>query len=349
VRKVKWLCILIIISLCMCFVGCSDEKSKNSKVSSEDILDGENNENIANIFSESVTPSSLGSFYFGYDGISDNMQVYEYRGEEIHIPFKVTGMDEKANSEFGLIVFVDGILQPYRIKKKTGEESEEKFMQKFSLKNEESEEFDIVFIPVTGKEGDSSAVITSTILKPDFMPEDEKNPNYGGYHSISANTPQEICFKCDVMNETEKTGYLEFTMEDIPQEIRDEYEIFHDDGSDDILDTTCITELFQDDKKQVKFYAKDGKVKCKFRIYGGVEASYRTTIFVNHKPVPVMGADYIETKTVKGKICTVEFELEVGTSQKLNTIYAISVPCGRDYMITSNYPIKTSSALLIND
>jgi hypothetical protein len=62
-----------------------------------------------------------------------------------------------------------------------------------------------------------------------------------------------------------------------------------------------------------------------------------------------MDSDYIETTTKKGKMCTLELGLDTGGYAKLNTVYAISVPAGKDYLSEKNMPIKTESILLVNE
>jgi len=72
-------------------------------------------------------------------------------------------------------------------------------MHKFSLGYNEREEFDVVFTPVAGKKGDRIGVISATILKPDFIPEDENRPVYGVYHSLAANKPSEIYLNLNLL------------------------------------------------------------------------------------------------------------------------------------------------------
>ncbi|EGW38377.1 hypothetical protein [Desulfosporosinus sp. OT] len=325
--------ILILASLCICLAGCVN--SKVDKMNA-DKLSGD---------------PSLSAFGFGIDPPHEEMQVYEYTGEEIHIPFMVTGMDDNVKSDFGLIVFLDGFSQPYKIKQKNNEVSEEQFMKKFSLKNEEKQEFEIVFTPVTGKEGDRLGIVFAVIFNPDYIPQNENKAIYGMNHKLFSTVSQEIYFKCGTVNKEEQSSYSKSLVEDISQEVKDKTKAKDEnsiaDGSSDSLSTTA--ELLQEDGKNNIFYAKNGKAKFKFRIYGGLDTTYHTTIFVNNNPVQVMGSDYIDTTTKKGKMCTIELEFDTGKYERLNTIYAISVPAGKGYLLKNNSPIKTKSILLVND
>lgn len=341
--KKNIVCIFLFIYLCTIISGCSNSTNVN------------NDFEIANTSSADTNPflndsgnTNIGAFSFGVVTNNYEKQVYEYNGKEIHIPFKVAGMDEKVRSEFGLMVFVDGLSQPYKIVKKDGAVVKEQYMQKFNLANNETQEFDIVFNPVTGKKGDRVGVVFSTVLKPDFIPESEQRYNYGVYHSLNANVAQEIYFKTDTTGNKETQAYTQYNIGEIPQIKTEIPGIVVNDG-DKPLDDRLITELSAENKNQDIYHTKDGKIKFELYIYGGTEATYRTVFFINHEPIKIMGSDYIETENKKGKMCTVKLEIDVSKYSKLNTLYAITTPSGKDYMSVSYFPIKTRSFLIVND
>lgn len=332
---------VLIITLFIFCVGCSHNKTNE--------LEQEDNQNIEDMFKDNNSSSVIAQFAFGF--ISEDYserQVYEYTGEEISIPYYVEGMEEEIKADFGLILFVDGVSQPYKIRQ-NGATSEEQFMHKFSLANNEKEEFDIVFSPVTVKNGERVSVIPATILKPDFIPENEDKPNYGIYHSLAANTPNEIYFKSGSVNSRELRGYSNYSLDDIPETLKDNGNAVSVSDDADGLDKMTVVELLPEDEEKNVIYANNGKAKFKLRMYGGPELTYNTTVFVNHKPVQVMNADYLETNTEKGKMCTFDIEIDVSNYERLNTIYAISNPSGKGYFADINFPIKTKSILLVND
>lgn len=345
-RKNPIIYLLAVTACCFLLVSCKNERS---------VLEPDNlteDASLEDLFSRDDGGTSLGSFGFGIDSDSAKVLPYEYTGEEVHIPFHVTGMDQKVTSEFGLMMFVDGIPQPFALEKGNKRVGEESYMHKFSLKNEETESFDVVFQPVTGKEGDRLGIYFTTILKPDFIPADESSPSYGSYHSLSAIVPLELDIKGKLKQENGMKAQKEVTAEDISQEIIDKIASVKGgdpQSVDDYFDEQVITQLIPSDDESNILYAKDGKVKFRFRIYGGPEMLYRTTIFINHEPVPFSGYDYIEITTQKGKMCTAEVEMDTGRYGRLNTIYAVSVPAGNFYQTTTDSPEKTNSILLVND
>lgn len=335
--------IFVLLFIFLFFSGC------NNSFESTEIKETQNNESVADSFLHDSSSTSLGTFSFGIVSENNTKQVYEYSGNELRIPFKVMGLDENVSSDFGLMVFVDGLSQPYKIAKKNGEVIEEQHMHKFYLKNQETQEFDILFTPVTGKKGERVGVVFSTILNPGFIPQNEQRASYGIYHSLNATLAQEIYFKNVPINKKEQLKYSQYSVEDIPQEMIDKLKGFKLSNNYNPLDSNFMTELSSQVKDTNIFKADNGKVKLEFNIYGGQEATYRTVFFIDHKPVSIMGADYLETKTTKGKMCSAEVELDIGGLNRLSTLYAITNPAGKDYMAVNVFPIKTRSFLLVND
>lgn len=342
----------ILLIICLCFTGCNHLSESTNIIEtdklSEDVSTHTSGDTIADSFLNDSDPTSLGMFSFGIVSENDEKQVYEYNGNELHIPFKVMGLDEKISSDFGLLVFVDGIPQPFKMLKKNGEVIKEQYMHKFYLKNEEKQEFDIVFTPVAGEKGERVGVVFATILKPDFIP-NEQRATYGIYHSLNANLAQEIYFQCESSNKKELLKNSNYRVEEIPQEVIDKFANFETSDDYNTLDSNFVTELSSQNDGTEVIKANNGKLKFQFRIYGGQEATYRTVFFIDHQPVRIADADYLETKTTKGKMCSVELELDIGNLNKLSTLYAITNPAGKDYMAVSIFPIKTRSFLIVND
>ena len=96
------LCIFISFMICLYFAGCN-QSSKGADTMetdklSEDALTRADSKAAADLFLNESGPISLGMFSFGIVSENDEKQVYEYNGGELHIPFKVEGLDEKIRS-----------------------------------------------------------------------------------------------------------------------------------------------------------------------------------------------------------------------------------------------------------
>lgn len=320
--------------------------TRNDVASAENTSVKNIGQNAKDIFLDESIYREMGAYSFGIISSDPKMQVYEYNEKEMHIPFRVSGMNEKNNSDFGLMVFVDGVLQPYKIADVNGETGEEQTMQKFSLANEETKEFNIILPPVTGKAGDRIGINFCTIFKPDFMPQDEKKPLYGNYHQLSSTIPQEIYFKTDALNPKAINNYTNAVFMNISQEIIDKDKA--SGGSGDFSDSYPRAQLLQENEDLNRLNAQEGKVKFKLQIYGGGETTYRFSLFLNNKPIQIMGCDVIDITTQRNKMAVAELELETSEFAELSTLYAVGIPCGKDYLSSNNLPIKTSSVLLVN-
>ncbi|MFD2117268.1 hypothetical protein ACFSTH_13085 [Paenibacillus yanchengensis] len=350
-RKIKiyfWLigCTFVLLA------GCS--KTSESVNNGNNASNGTNNQLVTqsplDIFDNQTSNStrSMGSFSFGFQHADNGERaLFDFTGEPISLPFYATGQDEDVHSEFGLILLVDGQIQPYTIKKGNEIISEEQVMNQFTLAHEETVEFDAVFTPQSGRKGERVGVAFVTILQPDYQPENIKNSNFGMYHHLSSTTYQEIEMKDNGTGQ--KKAYKETTMEDIPQGILDLGENVIIDGVANYLDAGAVIKLIGTGEEQDPIVAVNGKTTFKFQIYGGVEATYNTTIFINHQPVKVNGNyDYITTKTAKGKLTTVAVEIDTTELEEINTIYAVTGMSERDYLTDNVTPHKTKSRLLIN-
>lgn len=337
---------LSIVGLCILLTGCLGVQSEKEKNDTDKSIESES---PSDIFTNELSEQSLGAFSFGPVSDHDERDIYEYSGEDIRIPFQVAGMDKEGNSDFGLLVFLDGISQPYRIEESNGTSSKEQVMHKFYLKGEESKQFEIVFTPVIGEKGEKVSIDFSTVFQPDYIPENEDETNYGVYHDLNATIPQEVYFKTNPPNSSKPSIYSKSVIQDIPEEVKNQNGIFQIDGSSDIFDETTVVDLLPEDESSERISAKNGKAKMKFRMYGGPEVTYRTTIFVNHLPVQVLDSELMETTLQKGKMNTIEFELDTSAYEKINTVYAISVVSGKGYLTNADSPLKTKSVLLLNE
>lgn len=344
--------VLIISSFCLALTGCTKAEldsggKKQIDIANDSAVDKHKADAIDEL-EQAGEPKDLGSFYIGPD-ISEEHKEFVYSGEPIHIPFKVEGLSE-SKSDFGLIIFVDGNPQPFKIQKKDGSTKNEDFMHKFSLNNNEVELFDIVFTPKAGKEGDRVGIVFATIFKPDFIPKSKDNPSYGNYHSIAATIPQTLHFKKEVLNNEERM-FNELIEEDISKDVIDRYARYGSRTS--MLDNTVINavlpEGIDEELDNNIFTSENNKLKFRFRIMGGPDGlNYRTVIYINHKPIEIMDFSSIGTKVKKGKMYTAEFELDTSDYDQLSTIYAISNPIGEGYMSQVSFPIKTKSGLIVS-
>ena len=201
----------------------------------------------------------------------------------------------------------------------------------------------MVFQPVTGKAGETVSVMAVTILKPSFVAEGENNPRYGFYHGESATIPRHISFAVDAPPQAAAVPTADYNITELPKDVVDTMAAW---GSLEDLDTTAVLSLVTEDGNVIRSDGKTAKVTL--RLYGGPEATFHITLFINHQPVRINNSDYLSVNTQKNKMAEATFQLDTAGLDKLNTIYAIAATAGADDALEINNPIKTQSILLVN-
>ena len=144
------------LALVCLLAGCSAPQASDPAPDESNDLDA--------YFEEEPADNEMGSAEFGLQDPMDT--VYTYDGESLEIPFSITGASSGKTTEIGVLLFVDGVAQPYSAVYEDGTELEESYMQIFNLDYEQQENFDMVFQPVTGKAGETVPVMAVTLPPP---------------------------------------------------------------------------------------------------------------------------------------------------------------------------------------
>ena len=324
--------LLIALLAVFCLLtGCS----ANSKTAEQQPSD------LDTLFDNQPADNEVGSASFAMDDPIET--VYPYNGQPLEIPFTICGAEAGTNTEIGVLLFVDGVAQPYKAVYADGAELSEAYMQTYHLEYEQQENFRMVFQPVTGKAGETVSVMAVTILKPSFVAEGENNPRYGFYHGESATIPRHISFAVDAPPQAAAVPTADYNITELPKDVVDTMAAW---GSLEDLDTTAVLSLVTEDGNVIRSDGKTAKVTL--RLYGGPEATFHITLFINHQPVRINNSDYLSVNTQKNKMAEATFQLDTAGLDKLNTIYAIAATAGADDALEINNPIKTQSILLVN-
>ena len=231
-----------LVLVCL-LAGCSAPQASNPAPDESNDLDA--------YFEEEPADNEMGSAEFGLQDPMDT--VYTYDGEPLEIPFSITGASSGTTTEIGVLLFVDGVAQPYSAVYEDGTEREESYMQVFNLDYGQQENFNMVFQPVTGKAGETVPVMTVTILEPSFVAEGPDNPRYGFHHQESATTSRQISFATDAPVQTLAAAGTDYHVVDLPQDVLDTLAAW---GATDSLDTTATLSLGVEDGNYIQ---ADGK------------------------------------------------------------------------------------------
>ena len=111
------------LALVCLLAGCSAPQASDPATDESDNLDA--------YFEEEPADNEMGSAEFGLQDPIDT--VYTYDGKPLEIPFSITGASSGKTTEIGVLLFVDGVAQPYSAVYEDGTELEESYMQVFNL------------------------------------------------------------------------------------------------------------------------------------------------------------------------------------------------------------------------
>ncbi len=240
------------------------------------------------------------------------------------------------------------MLQPYQIVKTTQTENapatgQEMTMSTHQLSTGKWINLTIAFTPMTGKAGQTLGLSRLVIFKPSFMPQDETQ-SFGIYQDGHPVPLPPVIMKQDAPEQGEHT-VVEVMTEPIPESSK------HLDADNPTGRIAHLNFLFNDGKTNYIniLKATGGQTELTTSIWGGVDADYRVTVFVNHQPVKVNGQTDFVMKTYFDKISSFTFTLDTHEFGHLNSLYAVINPVGESYKNEDLWGTKTGSILLIND
>jgi hypothetical protein len=279
----------------------------------------------------------------GHISNTEDMIVFEYGGDEMSMPYYIEGGNENTDTEIALLVFVDGVLQPFRIEHGDGTSSGIADMQYIPVTGVRKE-FNIVFLPDGAKEGDKLGVYVCSILKPSFIPQTREAPSFGYYHYLAQVAPQQIVFHNDTAD-GEKRGTEEDSYKEIPESILEKLAAVGI-APDELDEYGTRVDLFAEKDDEVYITCGGNVLRMKLRMYGGENITRNVFVFINNKPMKIDGYDYIQSTVKKNKMNDLDISIELKDLADMNVIYAISVPTGTGYLNGGDV-IKTTSKLLV--
>lgn len=299
--------------------------------------------------SQSDEGTSLGGYGLGAMGFDPMEKVtLTYDGSPITLSYYFEGTGSE--TEVGLMFFLDGMAQPYQILETSRQEEtsaihEEVYLSKFQLSSNIRIEFTVAMTPVTGSVGDELGLFPVVLFEPSFFPETEEG-NFGIFHNANFYFPVSIQIETNAPQQAEDF-VVDVETAPIPESRKDQSDLNPSGRVDQPVFTLYTGEFLS--WGEPRLTAENGKITLKLSGYGGVEAAYRVTIFVNHTPVPIAGHDNFLIETHYDQVSTFSFTLDIQGDDQLNSLYAIAVPVGESYKNDDIYGQKTSSVLLIND
>ena len=302
---------------------------------------------VENVFTQPSTTSeadtqepedsqALGSVIIGAAGDSQKDEkgtFYTYNGGEMVLPFRVEGSGSIVCSGIGILLFVDGLPQPYKT-----EGTDYGFLHTFFPPDNEAYTVDLVFTPVTGKAGDDLEVYAVSVLAPNYSytsKDSQAFPYTGGSPSAGFRLkyqqtppeetfPKESLWLSNVEIRKESLSFSEigdWSEQELQENL--EYHFF----ANNILDTSAPY-----------VYEVEGAqpIHLRYEVFGSPYVRYHLVFFVDNQPVASREGTPILVDVETGQKTVVEAQLDMTGFDTESVLYAVLVP--QNYFST---PVRT--------
>lgn len=293
----------------------------------------------------------LGAFSFGVEWKEGKELVLDY-APTVTFPYYVE--NSAGQTDFGLLIFVNGFRQPYR----TDTEQDTQDMHIFTVAQDERIQPIISFEPIIGKKGETISVEIISMFHPRFVLTDQTTYSALGYnHRILSMYPSELTVTQETAL-TEPAVCSQYAEIPITKELREEYA----DKDGNRLDHTIYLEALKNDtlitpKNQKEaggipkaaFSPDDTVTLCMYG--GGKSCKYRISMYLNHELVSGVfdGCDYIDMTPSADTMCKKEIDLrKLSLSHNAYShFYFIAVPFYTDRNYQERYTVKSESMVII--
>lgn len=344
----------ILLPVVLLLTACSEKSSNNENNTIQNVTSSTEQTSEYDPFAradDDTSSGTVGSFGYGVEWEDGKEFILNY-APTVSFQYYVDNSGNK--TDFGLLIFVNGVRQPYR----TGENSENKIIHIFDVDQDERQVQTIEFEPVVGENGDKVSVEIATMFHPDYI--NTEKSSYGFSHRISSLYPSSLSV-------TQETGLSEpkvcseYEVTPISEELRQEFNQMSSTGGygGNALDNGIFIETLKNDV----YYTPADRLEAEYDItpftmqdsvtlcmYGGESCTYRVSMYINHELVTGAfdGADYIDITPSKNSICKKAIDLKALNLSLLdyNHLYFIAVPIYTSDNFEGRMVLKSESVTL---
>lgn len=266
-------------------------------------------------------PGYTGSITHGFADkslINDNGLYQLYTGGEMYLPYSILVTDSLEEPGIGLLLILDGQPQPY----KTDEYDTYSYVHTFYPTAGSKMVFDLIFTPVTGKEGDTLELTTMHLLGPDYYPNEYVIAGMQTNGSISGATQlifQATPPEADEIPVTERVlsqsiTYEELTSEDIAG------------WSSEQLNNDASFEFITDHVESsynIYSISKEKPLTIYAEVFGAPSVDWSLILYIDHQPVSVKPENMINFNNQSGKKTLIECTLDLSDFDGESIFYAV--------------------------
>ena len=255
----------------------------------------------------------------------------------MHLPFDVISTGAIATFEVGILLFVDGIAQPYRV----SPDGEYAYMHTIS-QNDGKEVVgatttivDIYFVPITGEKGDMLEIYALCMLEPDHLPSQGTNGHALTSGAVSsgfrlkynATPPKDTYPEKTVRLAEVSTSVVDCTAQDVDKWT-----------NTDMIENMRYAFRANEEKMNVYGVSEDDLITLRYEVWGTPYVHYGLVFFVDNEPVYAADLADIRVSVEMGRKTIIEATLDMTGFSGESSLYAVLVP--RNYR-TSEIPTYT--------
>lgn len=285
--------------------------------------------------SSSEIPSDPGAEHAEVDagslgyGFGDRESPHIYTGEELRLAFELEETGKHAKNGTGILLFLDGRPQPY----KTSEDDTYRYMHVFAPEEGQTRtDFDgeLVFMPITGKNGESLELNAINISFPDFSY--QKDQNTGFKFTFGAVGDSSIIqFEADAESQNTQAlpvrsglSNVQIFQEDV--KLEDIFDWSEMDLEEKIEDHFWVNGMIDTGPENVYGVTSESEIHLRYEVYGTPYVDFGLTLFVENQPLAVDESCMIPISIERGKKTVVEATLTLPDFDGEAPIYAILSP-----------------------
>lgn len=335
-KRLVTLYILIIMTFIL-LIGCSDDNKKDVNLNDKNI---ESSYNPFDLDDEQISTDAE----FGFGPVNPVNEL-TYTGDPIEQEYYYDNTGD-TDCKLGFMIFIDGVAQLYKI----NGENNQSIMHEFDVNKKSKTKFKVSFKPSIGKEGDKLGLYVATIFNPNYVPS-ASVPSFGNNRALSQVLPVDLKYLKSI-NNLELNTNDKYSTENITEEIKKEYLTVDEINSKKYVanEAPLFHLKYDGDFKNSKIELKNAS-KLSLRLEGLCgpdEGNYRTTIFIDNKPVKTVdGKKYLEMQLKKEMLSKQSFDVDISGLTGLHVLYTISVPKRNDYSKITNPIVQSPPKLLI--
>lgn len=254
------------------------------------------------------------------DGISPCV---DYPGGEMRLPFFISSSGRIQEVGIGILLFLDGQPQPYRLEGET----EYTYLHTF-YPTEDTITLDFYFVPVTGTEGDALEFYAMSLLRPDYYPSQGQartmvysdGATFAGMRLIYQQTPPEADVPAPVVRlEDVQVSQQDCSFEDIAGWTSM-------DMKTKIQDRHTANDIPPNLPNRIYEITPESIVDLHYELWGAEALQCNYVVFVDNIPVSSSEGIFIPMPLTSGKKTVLDAKLTMTGFTGESAVYTIRVP-----------------------